>query len=37
LVYGGLLFLMMRFSPDGMAGLSKRFTHMKLFTTGGKS
>jgi len=25
LVYGGLLFLMMRFSPGGMAGLVKRF------------
>lgn len=25
LVYGGLLFLMMRFSPGGMAGLAKRF------------
>jgi branched-chain amino acid transport system permease protein len=25
LVYGGLLFLMMRFSSDGMAGLTKRF------------
>jgi branched-chain amino acid transport system permease protein len=25
LVYGGVLFLMMRFSPDGMAGLTKRF------------
>lgn len=25
LVYGGLLFLMMRFSPGGVAGLAKRF------------
>jgi branched-chain amino acid transport system permease protein len=25
LVYGSLLFLMMRFAPDGMAGLSRRF------------
>jgi branched-chain amino acid transport system permease protein len=25
LVYGGLLFLMMRFSPGGMAGLVTRF------------
>ncbi|HNT38639.1 MAG TPA: branched-chain amino acid ABC transporter permease, partial [Rubrivivax sp.] len=24
LVYGGLLFLMMRFSPEGMAGLVRR-------------
>lgn len=27
LVYGGLLFLMMRFSPSGMAGLVKRCLH----------
>ena len=30
LVYGSLLFLMMRFAPDGMAGLARRF--LKLFS-----
>ncbi|MES2951335.1 MAG: branched-chain amino acid ABC transporter permease [Pseudomonadota bacterium] len=32
LVYGGLLFLMMRFSPHGLAGIAARFTKPKTAT-----
>lgn len=36
LVYGGLLFLMMRFSPGGMMGLAKRFFSPVAPQNGGK-
>ena len=36
LVYGGLLFLMMRFSPGGMMGLAKRFFSPVTPPNGGK-
>jgi len=37
LVYGGLLFLMMRFSPSGMAGLAMRLSTTKLLPKEGRS
>lgn len=37
LVYGGLLFLMMRFSPGGMTGLAKRFFNPVATQSGGRS
>ncbi|MCY1538465.1 hypothetical protein D9M68_740060 [compost metagenome] len=37
LVYGGLLFLMMRFSPGGMTGLAKRLFTAKAPAQGGQS
>lgn len=37
LVYGGLLFLMMRFSPGGMTGLAKRLFPAKARAQGGRS
>jgi branched-chain amino acid transport system permease protein len=36
LVYGGLLFVMMRFSPGGMAGLAARFFPTTPLGKGGK-
>jgi branched-chain amino acid transport system permease protein len=30
LVYGGLLLLVMRFSPEGLAGLFQRFARVRL-------
>jgi branched-chain amino acid transport system permease protein len=37
LVYGGLLFLMMRFSPGGMTGLARRLVKPKATANGGQA